>query len=103
MDLPEAKRGANAFDLLDVVGDRVEARAARAVGLPATKLVGDHDPIPKLSQALERQKVVVGGTGAATPDADGAFRRVFVRAPEKVESRNLFADFDRVHPCNGLH
>src|SRR2546426_8109617 len=100
MDLPEAKRGANAFDLLDVVGDRVEARAARAVGLPATKLVDEHDPVPKLGQVLERQKIVMGRTGSAMQAEDGAFRRPSVRAIEKVESENLDVPFDRFHPCS---
>src|SRR5439155_9839964 len=100
VDLPEAKRGAKAFDLLDVVGDRVKARAARAVGFPATKLVDEHDPVPKLGQVLERQKIVMGCTGSAMQAEDGAFRRPSIRAIEKVESESLGVAFDRFHPCN---
>src|SRR5438132_9012985 len=100
MDLPEAKRSTDALDLLDVMGDRVKARAARAVGLPATKLVHEHDPVPKLGQVLERQKIVMGRTGSAMQAEDGAFRRPSIRAIEKVESENLDVAFDRFHPCN---
>src|SRR5207249_1116129 len=65
VDRSEAKRSTDALDLLDVMGDRVKARAARAVGLPATKLVYEHDAVLKLGQVLERQKIVMGRTGSA--------------------------------------
>src|SRR2546425_11007745 len=97
MDLPEAKRGANAFDLLDVVGDRVEARAARGGGLPATKLVDGDDPRTKLGQVLGRQKIVVGGTGAALQAEEGGFCRPFRCAIGKGGFEELWVVFGRVH------
>src|SRR2546427_9927034 len=100
MDLPEAKRSTDALDLLDVVGDCVKARATRAVGLPATQLVDEHDPIPKLGQVLEGQKIVVGGTGSAMQAEDGAFRRLSTDAIEEVEPENLDVTLTGFHGCN---
>src|SRR3989475_309723 len=89
VDLPEAERRANAFDLLDVVGERVEVRAAGPLGFPATELIDQDDSIPELGQVLERHKIVMSGTGSTMKTEEGSLRRLSVAAIEELEAKNL--------------
>src|SRR5439155_883783 len=68
---------------------RVEGRAPRPCGFPATELVDQDDAIPELGQVLERQQIVVGGPRPSVQAQDGPFRRPSVRAIEQIEAENL--------------
>src|SRR2546427_2161002 len=100
VDLPEAKRGANAFDLFDVVRNRIEAGAAGTLGFPATELIDQDDSIPELGQVLEGQKIIMGRTGSAMKAEDGPVRRLSVDAIEEVEPENLDVTLTGFHGCN---
>src|SRR5439155_18934266 len=89
VDLAELQRLADTLDFLDVVRDRVEGRAPRPFGFPATELVDQDDAIPELGQVLERQQIVVGGPRPSVQAWDGPFRRPSVRTIEQIEAENL--------------
>src|SRR5439155_11097053 len=61
------------------------------------ELINQHDSIPELRQVLERQKIVMSGSGSSMKTEDGSLRRPSNHSIEELESENLDVALDRFH------